>query len=89
MVDRYLVGAAVQYSYSSFVLLPGEDLQQEKRKSGQWGHLRRGEEYLVKCPPEEKATFSLTHSLLTHQLTFSYSYLSGLYCALPILDARG
>lgn len=35
--DRYLVGAAVQYSYSSFVLQQGGDLRQEE-KYGKWSH---------------------------------------------------
>ena len=42
IMDRYLVGAAAQYSYSSFVLQQGGDLRQEE-KYGKWSHSpRRG-----------------------------------------------
>lgn len=75
MLDMYLVGAAVQYSYSSFVLLPREDLQQEKRKSGQRGHLRREEKYLVCQMPSRRESYFLTHSL-PHSLINSFSLIA-------------
>lgn len=88
-MDRYLVGAAVQYSYSLFVLLQGGDLQQEE-KYGKWGHSPRGEGNTSSNapPPEGGQMCFLIHSFAhaTHLFILFYKYLSRIYSVPALLS---
>lgn len=90
-MDRYLVGAAVQYSYSLFVLLQGGDLQQEE-KYGKWGHSPRREgNTSSNAPPwkEDKCAFSFIHSLTLLIYSFYFiNFIQNLLCASTALDTR-
>ena len=84
IMDRYLVGAAAQYSYSSFVLQQGGDLRQEE-KYGKWSHSpRRGGNVSSSTSPPSGTTV-LSHSLTpslghsTHLFILCYKYLSRIY----------
>lgn len=71
-MDRYLVGAVVQYSYSLFVLLQGGDLRQEKKKYGKWGHYSWEERNILSnaSQKEDKFAFSFIHSFILHSLIY-------------------
>lgn len=73
-MDRYLVGAAVQYSYSLFVLLQGGDLQQEE-KYGKWGHSPRREGNTSSNAPPGRRTNVLSHSFIRSRYSFIHSIL--------------
>lgn len=76
--DRYLVGAAVQYSYSSFVLQQGGPGGKKRNMvSGAIPSMKGRERSSSTSPPSR--TTVLSHSLLTsHSLIYSF-YVINIY----------
>lgn len=73
IMDRYLVGAAAQYSYSLFVLQQEGDLRQEE-KYGKWSHSpRRGGNVSSSTSPPSR-TIVLSHSLPHSVTLLIYSF---------------
>ena len=73
IMDRYLVGAAAQYSYSSFVLQQGGDLRQEE-KYAKWSHSPRRGGNVSSSISAPRRTNVLSHSFTHSVILLIYSF---------------